>query len=341
MIKHDEEYYRQRKPQPDLGAINNFKRFLWHPERRAFLDRTAQEWGSVGLFYLCFYGVLFSIFALQMWMTYKYVTAFEKPLFQYNRVATRAWLEPNPRTMFRMTNLHGPESFIQNEGIVLKPFVSNSKPPMILIDESHEMGRVDKYVDTIKDTLAGYQVDRSKFDPKCNDRVLREDSKTSCFFDIRELGKCSQAPYGYTSSPQPCAYIMFNKRFGWLPIFYSQASMLPNDMPTWLQTVIRKSEQFHVWLSCEGKSEEDRQNVGEIEYLPRPGFPVQFFPFAGQPDYLAPIVALRFKNLTVNQLVSIECKTWARNIDNENRYNLNFRLLVKDPRAADSKKSDF
>lgn len=46
MIKNGEEYYRQRKPQPDLGAINNFKRFLWDPDRRAFLDRTAQEWGK-------------------------------------------------------------------------------------------------------------------------------------------------------------------------------------------------------------------------------------------------------------------------------------------------------
>jgi hypothetical protein len=38
--------------------------------------------------------------------------------------------------------------------------------------------------------------------------------------------------------------------------------------------------------------------MGEIEYLPDPGFPVQFFPFVGQADYQTPIVALQFKNLT-------------------------------------------
>ena len=56
--------------------------------------------------------------------------------------------------------------------------------------------------------------------------------------------------------------------------------------------------QFHVWLSCEGKTENDAERMGEIEYLPRPGFPVQYFPYSGQSDYLPPIVALRFKNLT-------------------------------------------
>lgn len=44
-------------------------------------------------------------------------------------------------------------------------------------------------------------------------------------------------------------------------------------------------------------SDGDRKNLGELEYLPQPGFPVHFFPFMGNPDYLSPLVALRFKNL--------------------------------------------
>jgi hypothetical protein len=46
MIKHDEIYYKERKPKPDLGFINNFKRFLWDPERKSLLGRNAEQWGK-------------------------------------------------------------------------------------------------------------------------------------------------------------------------------------------------------------------------------------------------------------------------------------------------------
>lgn len=57
-------------------------------------------------------------------------------------------------------------------------------------------------------------------------------------------------------------------------------------------------KQYQIWLWCDGVNSVDKDHVGEIEYLPSPGFPVQYFPFMGQPDYLAPMVALRFKNIT-------------------------------------------
>lgn len=47
VILHDEAYYKSRIPQPDLGPFRNFLRFLWDKERKAFLDRTAKEWGNV------------------------------------------------------------------------------------------------------------------------------------------------------------------------------------------------------------------------------------------------------------------------------------------------------
>lgn len=47
VILHDEEYYKSRIPQPDLGPLRNFLRFIWDNNRKAFLDRTAKEWGNV------------------------------------------------------------------------------------------------------------------------------------------------------------------------------------------------------------------------------------------------------------------------------------------------------
>lgn len=42
----------------------------------------------------------------------------------------------------------------------------------------------------------------------------------------------------------------------------------------------------------------DKDHIGEIEYIPTPGFPVEYFPFTGQLDYMSPIVALKFNSLT-------------------------------------------
>lgn len=48
LIKHDAEYYKQRKPKPQQGAFGYFRKFVWdNNDRRAFLDRTAQEWSKI------------------------------------------------------------------------------------------------------------------------------------------------------------------------------------------------------------------------------------------------------------------------------------------------------
>ena len=46
VILHDDEYYRSRIPEPDLGALKNFMRFVWNPDRRTLLGRSGKEWGN-------------------------------------------------------------------------------------------------------------------------------------------------------------------------------------------------------------------------------------------------------------------------------------------------------
>lgn len=49
----------------------------------------------------------------------------------------------------------------------------------------------------------------------------------------------------------------------------------------------------------------DKEHVGKIEYIPNPGFPVEYFPFRGQKDYVSPVVAIKFNNLTRNVTFNI------------------------------------
>jgi sodium/potassium-transporting ATPase subunit beta len=50
-----------------------------------------------------------------------------------------------------------------------------------------------------------------------------------------------------------------------------------------------------IWLSCEGETAADVENVGPIQYLPRPGFPGYYFPYNNTENYMSPIVAVRFE----------------------------------------------
>ena len=53
------------------------------------------------------------------------------------------------------------------------------------------------------------------------------------------------------------------------------------------------SQQF-VWVSCDGKSEADKKNIGAIRYLPRQGFPGYFYPCSSNDGCSQPIVAIQF-----------------------------------------------
>lgn len=50
----------------------------------------------------------------------------------------------------------------------------------------------------------------------------------------------------------------------------------------------------NVWVSCEGESPADVENIGPIEYYPKPGLPGYFFPYENSEGYLSPLVAVKF-----------------------------------------------
>lgn len=53
-----------------------------------------------------------------------------------------------------------------------------------------------------------------------------------------------------------------------------------------------------VWLSCEGENPADIENIGQIEYYPRQGFPGYYFPYENSEGYLSPLVAIHFTKPT-------------------------------------------
>ena len=54
----------------------------------------------------------------------------------------------------------------------------------------------------------------------------------------------------------------------------------------------------------------------EMDYNPKMGFPLYFFPLKSGSDYISPAVMVQFKSLQMNTDITVRCTAWARNFNN-------------------------
>merc|ERR1711988_1516319 len=132
-----------------------------------------------------------------------------------------------------------------------------------------------------------------------------------CRFDLASLGSCAQGNHGFDSN-SPCLILKLNKIYG--------------------------AEQ-KVWVSCQGENPADKEGMAEFEYFPADaGFPAQYFPYTNQKGYQSPLVAVKLNKVEVGQLLHIECRAWAKNINYNRRDRVgivHFELMVHDTNTAE------
>ncbi len=142
--------------------------------------------GNFGLFYLCFYGVLFTISYLQLWLTMKYVRSFDQPIIKFEKFSAENILDPIVNAMFRISSgdLQGPgttkllvsqkvndyllvfEKLVnlfkkQKTGIAMRPnIVSKDKMPLILLNVTRRNGKPERYINEVTSFLQGALVTR-------------------------------------------------------------------------------------------------------------------------------------------------------------------------------------
>ncbi|XP_063375895.1 sodium/potassium-transporting ATPase subunit beta-2-like [Cydia fagiglandana] len=196
-----------------------------------------------------------------------------------------------------------------------------SKEPKIAYKVSDNSSYLP-WVRRINDTLSEYNKIRKGSDAaklvKC-DYHSKLSQDQVCDVDINLFFPCTAANnYNYQHG-KPCVFLKLNKVANWKPNPYNTTDSLPASMPLDLKQAIKpKSGQLEmnqVWVSCEGVSEADKNNVGSMQYIPSPahGFPSYYFPYTKEP-YLSPLVVVMFENPALDTAINVVCKAWAKNI---------------------------
>ncbi|XP_067135480.1 sodium/potassium-transporting ATPase subunit beta-like [Centruroides vittatus] len=172
-------------------------------------------------------------------------------------------------------------------------------------------------------------VDRSNV-TECYNIPTSED--TVCYFDIRTIAiECNKLThYGYEEG-KPCILFQFSNITDWKPESYSTRDLesseleLPNDLRY-------QYKPYVVFLDCQGDSIVDQENMGPVQYSPERGFHTKYFPYKDQPNYMPPLVAVRFQDPAVGVAISVTCKLWAKNINHTEealpKGSISFSLLV-------------
>uniref|UniRef100_A0A8C7GEJ3 Sodium/potassium-transporting ATPase subunit beta n=1 Tax=Oncorhynchus kisutch TaxID=8019 RepID=A0A8C7GEJ3_ONCKI len=137
--------------------------------------------------------------------------------------------------------------------------------------------------------------------------------RKACRFQRSWLGPCSgmeDRDFGFKEG-KPCLIVKLNRIVNFRPRPPSSNESIPEGAQTKVQPNVMP-------IFCTNKREEDAGKMGEVKYYGiGEGFPLQYYPYYGKllhPQYLQPLVALQFVNLTMNTELRIECRAYGENI---------------------------
>nr|XP_034840057.1 sodium/potassium-transporting ATPase subunit beta-2-like [Maniola hyperantus] len=310
-----EEFEIDRKP-TRKPAKQKFYDFLYNDETGAILGRTPESWGKILIFYAIFYAVLISLFAICMATFLQHFINPRVPRLQQDGGLIGA----SPGLGFRPLPADVRSTLIWYKGTGYDSYKYWEDQLMEFLSEYKKKGQT---------VGAGQNIHNCKFDS------LPPPGKI-CDVDIQGWKPCIEEDHFSFHKSSPCIFLKLNRIFGWRPQFYDEG--LPPDMPEDLQAHIvhlRATNSTYtnmVWVSCQGETPADKENIGPIHYIPHQGFPGYYYPYNNAEGYLSPLVAVHLERPRTGIIINIECRAWARNIAYNRRDRVgvvHFELMIE------------
>lgn len=284
------------------------KYFVHNPETGAWFSRTPKSWFQIILFYSVYYTLLacFWYGLLQVFFTFL-------PDNQPKYIMDESIIGTNPGVGLKPDQ---PDVTIDSSMVWLVANDTNSKPTSDFESASNA------------DWAARYQRFLKKYENTtgtrdCPDGSASPMDEDACRFDIGVLGECAQFPYGFvspsvTTTVRPCLLLKINRIFGWVPEAYTDDDIENSEdpVPANVKKLIQ-ADRNKIYLDCVGENPADREAMeGNLDYFPQDqGISFKYFPFNhARKRYQNPIVAVRFNNLPIGQLLHVECKLWAKGV---------------------------
>ncbi|XP_032411901.1 sodium/potassium-transporting ATPase subunit beta-1b [Xiphophorus hellerii] len=296
---------------PSNKDDGGWKEFLWNSEKGELLGRTGGSWFKVALFYVIFFGILAGIFVgtiQAMLMT----LSENKPTWQ-DRVA--------PPGLSHTPRVDKAEVFFSvRESETYLPYVKAMRDFVKLYDDNIQTNNM--LFEDCGDQPADYK--------HRGDLESDMGGVKACRFPRTLLGPCSgieDNDFGFKDG-KPCLIVKLNRIVNFRPRPPSNNDSIPEEAKPKVQANI-------IPLYCTNKREEDADKIGEIKYYGiGEGFPLQYYPYYGKrhhPQYLQPLVALQFTNLTRNTELRIECKVFGENLyyNEKDRYQGRFDIKIQ------------
>lgn len=294
------EEINKTKKKSFKDSLRELGREIYDSEYNEFLTRDAKAWCKLSLFYTVFYSVLAAFFIIYLFLFY-HTLDLKVPKY-YNRESVMDYKIVNPGLGFRPHV--DPESDLVK--ISKTSFKSNLQSFELFL-ERYEKNK-DKY-------FVGAQGADVNFN----------------YEDIIRNTSCSKERNYGLNSQDPCVAVKLNRIFGWLPV--PEANLSISVEP------VEESNDRYIYVRCAGENSADRDNIQELEYFSTypntdvGGINFKYFPYRNQEGYLSPLVFVHFKSISYNTLINVECKAFAKNIDNIDRYNkrgmVKFQLFVE------------
>uniref|UniRef100_A0A3P8TQM2 Sodium/potassium-transporting ATPase subunit beta n=1 Tax=Amphiprion percula TaxID=161767 RepID=A0A3P8TQM2_AMPPE len=286
-----------------------WRKFLWNSEKREFLGRTGGSWFKIFLFYVIFYGCLAGIFIGTIQAMLLTLSNY-KPTYQ-DRVAPPG-LSHTPRSdkseiSFSLSDASTYAKYIKSMAKFLESYQKEAQDDMMKFEDCGA-------------TPLSY-IERGSLESDAGQRK-------ACRFLSSWLGSCSGEPdstFGFKDG-KPCMIVKLNRIVNFRPRGPANNQSLPEALQG-------KALSNLIPIHCKNKREEDGDKIGEIKYFGiGEGFPLQYYPYYGKllhPQYLQPLVAIQFTNLTMNEEIRIECKAYGANIDYSEKDRYQGRFDVK------------